>query len=45
MVKKRTYDIAFERARKAGRAAALTTDQRQAEVQRIQDEVVRRLGQ
>jgi hypothetical protein len=45
MVKKRIYEVAFERARAGGRAAALPADQRAAEAARITDELVRRLAQ
>jgi GNAT superfamily N-acetyltransferase len=45
MVKKRAFDVAFERARKMGRAEALPLDQRQKEAERIAEEIARRLGQ
>lgn len=45
MVKKRMYEVTFERARAAGRAAALTTAQRHQEAERIRDELRVRLGQ
>lgn len=44
MVKKRTFDIVFERARKAGRAEALPLDQREAEANRTMEELRNRLG-
>lgn len=44
MVKRRTFDIVFERARKAGRAEALPLDQREKEAERIANELRDRLG-
>lgn len=44
MVKRRTFDIVFERARKAGRAEALPLDQREQEAERIAEELRQRLG-
>jgi len=44
MVKRRTYEVVFERARAVGRAAALTPDQRYQEMVRIQTEIDKRLA-
>lgn len=44
MIKKRTYEVAFERARAAARAAALPIEQREIESGRIMDVINQRLG-
>ncbi len=45
MVKKRVYEVAFNKARKVGGAAALPAEQRQIEARRISEEIARRMGQ
>jgi len=45
MIKKRAFDIVFEKARGVARATVLTPEQRQAEIVRITGELAKRLSQ